>query len=716
MVIFLAVCLIPVGAIALVSMNNLNSLNNQSQILYSHNLKAIETLDEMKGYMIAVHLPFNDYILKGYLNRSITTLQQDIQDMNSAGLLFGSALGTYQRNYTLSEDDILRDMLQRHGEASLVTLETTYLGQVVSYWGIYETKRKACMNLANLPTTGLTPSDIQNRTNDVFQLAYDASNNYSACADSLEQIIGIRTEVAQIANEEADDLFRVTIFGIIAGVGVIVLAIIFAAYYISRKTTEPIVAMAKIANDIQKGNLSPEIDLKETPDEIGEMVVSFKKMVDTTFAPIYRLKETAETVAMGDLSKDLALEAKGDIQRLVVSFEMMLNSLRSLVMDVRETSSLVSSTSDNLASISEEMNATTEEVSTAIQKIAAGAQHQAERIKEAVKIVGDQLTSVEQVVSSAESAADASTKASEVAQRGGDSAQVALQKMREIQAVVDGATEIVRKLGERTKEIHQIVNVITNIAQQTNLLALNAAIEAARAGEHGRGFAVVADEVRKLAEGSGRAASQISVLVDQIETETRKAVDQMENGAKDVSLGASVIDSALASLEDIAATIEETAAMVEEITASTEEQKASAEKIVRAVDEVAKIAEDTSAASEETAISTESLTASMEEMTASAQELARLSGLMQGSVEKFILPPPEILKKEKMLAETELTRIQADEEKAARPQQEKKIKKKDKEKEEKRTKLMKFGKREKDKKKKEPKHKKLEEEAPESEE
>jgi methyl-accepting chemotaxis protein len=418
----------------------------------------------------------------------------------------------------------------------------------------------------------------------------------------------------------------------------VIVSITLGLTLMNRKIIKPITDLARIAMEIQEGNLSPRIDVKAGQDEIGDMVGSFKMMVNNTFAPIQELKQTSETVASGDLSRDITLRAKGDIQKLVESFKMMLNSLRGIVADVRETSSLVSTTSDNLASISEEMNATTEEVSTAIQRIASGAQHQAERIKEVVKIVGDQLTSVEQVVSSAESAADASTKASEVAQKGGDSAQVALQKMREIQAVVDGATEIVRKLGERTKEIHQIVNVITNIAQQTNLLALNAAIEAARAGEHGRGFAVVADEVRKLAEGSGRAASQISVLVDQIETETKRAVDQMENGAKDVSVGATVIDSALASLEDIAATIEETAAMVEEITAATEEQKASAEKIVQAVDEVAKISEDTSAASEETASSTESLTASMQEMTASAQELARLAGILQNSVERFILP------------------------------------------------------------------------------
>jgi methyl-accepting chemotaxis protein len=428
---------------------------------------------------------------------------------------------------------------------------------------------------------------------------------------------------------------------IIVGIVSVFVSVVVGSTMISRKVVGPITEINKIVQDIQEGNLSPRIEVKTTDDEIGKMVVLFKRMVEETFSPILQLKESSEKIASGDLSEELHMSGKGDIQKLVDSFRMMLDSLKRIVSDERETSSLVSSTSDGLASISEEMNSTTEEVSTAIQRIASGAQHQAERIKEVVKIVGDQLTSVEQVVSSAESAADASTKASEVAQKGGDSAQVALQKMREIQAVVDGATEIVRKLGERTKEIHQIVNVITNIAQQTNLLALNAAIEAARAGEHGRGFAVVADEVRKLAEGSGRAASQISLLVDQIETETKKAVDQMENGAKDVSVGATVIDSALASLEDIAATIEETAAMVEEITAATEEQKASAERIVQAVDEVAKIAEDTSAASEETCISTESLTASMQEMTASAQELARLAGIMHGSVERFILPTGE---------------------------------------------------------------------------
>jgi methyl-accepting chemotaxis protein len=641
LVVFLAVCLIPVGAISLVAVNDFSILNSQSNQQYEHNLKTIVYLDGMKDNLTFAHLYFTDYITKGYLNISVATLASEIQTMTTNITEFSRKMTSYKTNLVLSANPQLMDLLRSTGHTALSTQEEDYFTEMEDNWFSYLAQKNQAIRISE---GSITPEEqIQ-----IFQYLSNATGNFTKVANSLGEIISIRDEVSKIANDEAHGVYIRTILSISAGMAIIAVCIVIGAIFISKRITKPISEVARIAKDIQDGNLSPTIDVPSGDDEIGHMIGSFKQMVGTTFAPIHELKETSEIIASGDLSRDVSLAAKGDIQKLVTSFEMMLNSLREIVSDVRETSSLVSSTSDNLASISEEMNSTTEEVSTAIQRIASGAQHQAERIKEVVKIVGDQLTSVEQVVSSAESAADASTKASEVAQKGGDSAQVALQKMREIQAVVDGATEIVRKLGERTKEIHQIVNVITNIAQQTNLLALNAAIEAARAGEHGRGFAVVADEVRKLAEGSGRAASQISVLVDQIETETRRAVDQMENGAKDVSVGATVIDSALASLEDIAATIQQTAAMVQEITAATEEQKASAEKIVQAVDDVAKIAEDTSAASEETCISTESLTASMEEMTASAQELARLAGLMQSSVERFVLPPPEVFKKEKL--------------------------------------------------------------------
>jgi methyl-accepting chemotaxis protein len=643
--VFLAVCLVPVGAISIVALSDFSALNDQSNQQYEHNLKTIVYLDGMRANLNFAHLFLTSYVTKSYLNTSVTDLASELMTMSTNGDAFGSKTISYQRNQTLSTNPNLMELLRSAGNTALSTQEDTYLIEMQDNWDSYLTQKDNAIRVSRTPIIEARPITIAEQSQ-IFQYLSNATGNYTEVENSLSEIISIREQVSKIANDAAYEIYIRTILSIIAGMGLIAALIVAGAMYIATRITKPILEVARIANEIQEGNLSPTIDVEPGKDEIGHMLDSFRQMVGTTFAPIRELREASEIIASGDLTKDVSSSAKGDVQKLVSSFDLMLDSLREIVSDVRETSSLVSSTSDNLASISEEMNSTTEEVSTAIQRIASGAQHQAEKIKEVVKVVGDQLASVEQVVSSAESAADASTKASEVAQKGGDSAQVALQKMREIQAVVDGATGIVRKLGERTKEIHQIVNVITNIAQQTNLLALNAAIEAARAGEHGRGFAVVADEVRKLAEGSGRAASQISVLVDQIDTETRRAVDQMESGAKNVSVGASVIDSALSSLEDIAATIQQTAAMVQEITAATEEQKASAEKIVQAVDEVAKIAEDTSASSEQTCISTESLTANMQEMTASAQELARLAGLMQSSVERFLLPPPEVFKKD----------------------------------------------------------------------
>jgi len=638
LVIFLAASLIPVGIIAYIAVANIDSLNDKAQLLYDENLLTIKHLDEMKDNLIDTHVYFRDVLVTLYLAEALNLTESDASQliilMNNASALFQQDLVYYANSLIITNSSKLSDMLERSDRSDLVTQEEGYIDDLLYHWSVYDIKTSYAVSHGNVT--------------EKFQLSFEATENFTFCEISLGELVNTRAQVAAIALEDAQKIYDSTLLSIIAGLGAIASAIIIAAAIISNKITQPIFNISRIAREISDGNLSPEIEIKVGKDEIGQLVQSFEEMVENTFAPLHRLKETAETVSSGDLSKDVEMRARGDIRRIVDSFNKMLNNLREIVADVRETSSLVSSTSDNLASISEEMNSTTEEVSTAIQRMASGALQQADRIKDIVKIVGEQVGTVEQVVSSAESAADASGKASEVAQRGSDSAQIALQKMREIQAVVDGATEIVRRLGERTQEINQIVNVITNIAQQTNLLALNAAIEAARAGEHGRGFAVVADEVRKLAEGSGRAAAQISELVNHIDGETRRAVVQMESGAGEVSEGATVIDSSLASLEDIAATIEETAAMVQEITASTEEQKVSAERIVQAVDEVAKIAEDTSAATEQTSISTESLTASMQEMTASAQELARLASLMQGSVERFILPPPEAFKKEKI--------------------------------------------------------------------
>ncbi len=179
--------------------------------------------------------------------------------------------------------------------------------------------------------------------------------------------------------------------------------------------------------------------------------------------------------------------------------------------------------------------------------------------------------------------------------------------------------------------------VISDIADQTNLLALNAAIEAARAGEAGRGFAVVADEVRKLAEGSASAAAEIGKLIKQIQAQTARAVRNMEDSADELARGKAVATRAGSSLEEILRVVRQVDDMAKEIYKLTREQASGSDQVVRAVEEIAAVAEETAAGTEEASASTEEQTASMQEMAAAAQELADLAETMKALVSRFQL-------------------------------------------------------------------------------
>jgi len=164
---------------------------------------------------------------------------------------------------------------------------------------------------------------------------------------------------------------------------------------------------------------------------------------------------------------------------------------------------------------------------------------------------------------------------------------------------VEESAEVVQGLGERSKQIGEIVSVITGIAEQTNLLTLNAAIEAARAGEAGRGFAVVADEVKNLAEESKGAAEKISTLIKETQSETERAVKSMEAGTAEVEEGANIVNEALVALENIAAGSQEVANMVEEISASTQQQQVGIENVVKSIDGIAAVAQESAAGTQE---------------------------------------------------------------------------------------------------------------------
>jgi methyl-accepting chemotaxis protein len=193
---------------------------------------------------------------------------------------------------------------------------------------------------------------------------------------------------------------------------------------------------------------------------------------------------------------------------------------------------------------------------------------------------------------------------------------------------MEGSAGLVHGFGERTQKIGKIVEVITGISQQTNLLALNAAIEAAHAGEYGRGFSVVADEIRKLSEATRRSAEEITALVGEIGRESAKVLVTMESGTLEIREGREVIDTVRGSLETIIEGTVEVARGVGEISALAAEQARGSEEMVKATDEISRIAEDNAAATEE-------LTASLEQMAGSAKELAALADGLRLTASRF---------------------------------------------------------------------------------
>jgi methyl-accepting chemotaxis protein len=312
-------------------------------------------------------------------------------------------------------------------------------------------------------------------------------------------------------------------------------------------------------------------------------------------------------------------------------------SLTSMIGEVSSTAGTLSAASQQMASTSDEAGRAVGEIAHAVTEVAAGAERQVRSVESARSLVEGVATATTQSSGSAQETAAAAQEARRVAQEGADAVRGATDAMTAVRQASEQATGAIRELGAKSAQIGGIVDTITGIAEQTNLLALNAAIEAARAGEQGRGFAVVAEEVRKLAEESQAAASSIADLITEIQAETSRAVDVVENGGKQTEQGAATVEQAREAFERIAAAIEDVSVRVSEIAVVVEQIAANSSQVQADIGEVAAVAEQTSAASEEVSASTEETSASAQEIAASAQELARTAEQLSELVGRFQL-------------------------------------------------------------------------------
>lgn len=287
---------------------------------------------------------------------------------------------------------------------------------------------------------------------------------------------------------------------------------------------------------------------------------------------------------------------------------------------------------------SESTNRTTEamkQLSDAITQIAKGSQEQSQGVEQASNIVGQVSTAISEVARNAQAASEGSSSANEAARNGQIMVGKTVDGMQRISSAVQVASDQISALGTQSEEIGKIVAVIDDIAAQTNLLALNAAIEAARAGEQGRGFAVVADEVRGLAERVTDATKEIANLIDNIQKGVAESVKAVEEGSNEVQEGVKLAEEAGRALDEILGGIESVAQMIEQISASAEEVSASSDEMVKTMDAVSTITEQNSAATEQMAASNTEVSTALASIASISQENSAATEEMSASAEEM---------------------------------------------------------------------------------
>lgn len=313
----------------------------------------------------------------------------------------------------------------------------------------------------------------------------------------------------------------------------------------------------------------------------------------------------------------------------------MTDNLIQLVQQVSLSSTQVAASSQQLSAGAEESAQASQQIAVAIMEVSNGAERQLKAVNESSAVVQQMSAGIQQMLENAKVAVKTSEDTAFSAAEGSKMIDKTIQQMINIEKTVTGSAEVVMNLGERSKEIGQIVDTISGIAAQTNLLALNTAIEAARAGEQARGFAVVADEVRKLAEQSQGASQQIALLINEIQKDTQNAVISMNEGTHQVKLGTEVAETAGQAFNEITTLVNHVWSPVGEISAEIEQMAVGSERIVSSVIEISETSRDITGQTQTVSAATEEQSASVEEIASSSQVLAEMAEELQQSLKQF---------------------------------------------------------------------------------
>ena len=590
-----------------------------------------EATSSVRFQMMQNRLHLQNYLLSGD--------SRDMEKLTEGERLLGAAVRHAQE---LSNSD-----QQRHSLEKVQGLEESWASDFASPLA---EKRRA------VDSGNATVAELQ-----IFYLQKDPNSWVTRSSEVLEDVD--RENRQLLERRHLDDQWAATftilisVFSSLAamGLGVVI------AYRTARGITEPLNRLIHVAEQIgQSGDLNHNIDLRGS-DEIGQLASTFDSMVKY----LKEMASVSEAIAGGNLALEIRPRSASDT--LANAFQRMVEGLRGLVRNVRDAASQVASAATQVASSSDEsarnslqtssaideVTSTMHEMSVNVQNMVKSTQTQASSVSETSASIDEMVTSIQRVADTAKVLLDISNRPREEVHSGIGTMEKATDGLNRINTTIHASGEIIDALGTRADDIGKIIEVIDDLAEQTNLLALNAAIEAARAGEHGLGFAVVADEVRKLAEKSAQSTKEISELIQSIQKEARKAVENMEKSTTIVNEGLNLGQDLNAALRKISNVVTEVYKFAQEIGAATNEQSHGSAQIARATTRLNEITHEISSAVAEQASGAQAVVQAMErmsqlvqsatsgstELAASSDQMSKMSRGLLDSMNSFQLPP-----------------------------------------------------------------------------
>jgi methyl-accepting chemotaxis protein len=495
-----------------------------------------------------------------------------------------------------------------------------------------------------------------------MQIAYLQANPASWQSkedDPVKELNKYVDDNNKASNESADSATKVTNWA--TGIGMLLVMVlgVVIAWRSSKSITDPLAQLISVSGQIgNSGDLDQKVEVRSN-DEIGELARTFNNMVDY----LREMANVSEAIAGGDLSVEIHPRSQRDT--LGKAFREMTLGLRNLVKTTRDSAAQVASGSNQVASASDdsakisvqaasaidEVTSTMHEMSINVQNMVKSTQLQASNVSETSASIDEMVASIQRVADTAKVLLDISQRSRDEVHAGINTMEKATDGLNRINTAISSSSDIIGVLGQRADDIGKIIEVIDDLAEQTNLLALNAAIEAARAGEHGLGFAVVADEVRKLAEKSAQSTREISELIQSIQKEARKAVDNMEKSTTIVNEGLTLGGDLSGALKKISNVVAEVYKFAQEIGAATNEQSHGSSQIAKATTRLNEITHEINSSVEEQASGAQAVVRAMEkmrelvqrsssgstELAASSEQMSKMARSMLEAMDRFVI-------------------------------------------------------------------------------